>query len=59
MVISEDEGVRPDTTVESLAKLRPAFAKDGTITAGTLVADLRRRRRGGGDEQGQGRASWG
>ncbi|HEY2982545.1 MAG TPA: acetyl-CoA C-acyltransferase, partial [Jatrophihabitantaceae bacterium] len=31
----EDEGIRADTTVEGLAKLRPAFAKDGTITAGT------------------------
>jgi acetyl-CoA C-acetyltransferase len=30
-----DEGVRADTTVESLARLRPAFAKDGTITAGS------------------------
>ncbi len=30
-----DEGIRPDTTAESLAKLRPAFAKDGTITAGS------------------------
>ncbi len=30
-----DEGVRADTTVESLSALRPAFAKDGTITAGT------------------------
>ena len=30
-----DEGVRADTTVESLGKLRPAFAKDGTITAGS------------------------
>jgi acetyl-CoA C-acetyltransferase len=29
----EDEGIRPDTTVESLGKLKPAFAKDGTITA--------------------------
>jgi acetyl-CoA C-acetyltransferase len=35
VVISADEGVRPDTTVESLASLRPAFAKDGTITAGS------------------------
>ena len=42
-MVTEDEGIRPDTTAESLAKLRPAFAKDGTITAGTLVADLRRR----------------
>ena len=30
-----DEGVRADTTVDSLSKLRPAFAKDGTITAGS------------------------
>ena len=30
-----DEGIRGDTTAESLAKLKPAFAKDGTITAGS------------------------
>jgi acetyl-CoA C-acetyltransferase len=35
LTISEDEGIRPDTTVETLAKLKPAFAADGTITAGT------------------------
>ena len=35
IVFSADEGVRADTTVESLARLRPAFAKDGTITAGS------------------------
>jgi acetyl-CoA C-acetyltransferase len=35
VVVSEDEGIRPETTVESLAKLKPAFAPDGTITAGT------------------------
>jgi acetyl-CoA C-acetyltransferase len=34
VVIETDEGVRPGTTVESLAKLRPAFSKDGTVTAG-------------------------
>ena len=32
---TEDEGVRADTTVESLGRLRPAFAPDGTITAGS------------------------
>jgi acetyl-CoA C-acetyltransferase len=32
--VERDEGIRPDTTEESLAKLRPAFKKDGTITAG-------------------------
>ena len=31
---SRDEAHRPDTTVEALAKLKPAFRKDGTITAG-------------------------
>ncbi|GAB3677923.1 acetyl-CoA C-acetyltransferase [Angustibacter aerolatus] len=31
----DDEGVRADTTVESLARLRPAFRPDGTITAGS------------------------
>jgi acetyl-CoA C-acetyltransferase len=31
----EDEGIRADTTVETLGKLRPAFTKDGTITAGS------------------------
>ncbi|CAM5645445.1 acetyl-CoA C-acetyltransferase [Streptomyces avidinii] len=35
VIFSSDEGIRPETTVESLGKLRPAFAKDGTITAGT------------------------
>ncbi len=35
IVVSTDEGVRGDTTVESLGKLRPAFSKDGTITAGS------------------------
>ena len=31
----EDEGIRGDTTAAALSKLRPAFTKDGTITAGT------------------------
>lgn len=35
ITVTTDEGVRPDTTAESLAKLRPAFSKDGTITAGS------------------------
>jgi acetyl-CoA C-acetyltransferase len=35
VVVDTDEGVRPDTTVESLAGLRPSFAADGTITAGS------------------------
>jgi len=33
--VDSDEGVRGDTSVETLAKLRPAFGKDGTITAGS------------------------
>jgi acetyl-CoA C-acetyltransferase len=35
LVVSEDEGIRPEATAESLGRLRPAFAKDGTITAGS------------------------
>jgi acetyl-CoA C-acetyltransferase len=35
VVVGEDEGIRADTTVDSLAKLRPAFDKNGTITAGS------------------------
>ncbi len=35
VVISQDEGVRGDTTAESLGRLRPAFSKDGTVTAGS------------------------
>ncbi len=34
VVVTEDEGIRPDTTLDTLAPLRPAFASDGTITAG-------------------------
>ena len=34
ILVENDEGVRPGTTTDSLAKLKPAFAKDGTITAG-------------------------
>ena len=33
-VVGEDEGIRPGTTAESLAGLRPAFTEQGTITAG-------------------------
>ena len=34
-LVEHDEGIRPDATAEQLARLRPAFAKDGTITAGS------------------------
>jgi acetyl-CoA C-acetyltransferase len=34
LIVDTDEGVRPETTVESLSKLRPAFDPNGTITAG-------------------------
>ncbi|GAY11012.1 3-ketoacyl-CoA thiolase [Pseudonocardia sp. N23] len=35
VLFSTDEGIRAETTTESLAKLRPAFSSDGTITAGS------------------------
>ena len=34
VVVADDEFIRPGTTYEALAKLRPAFSKDGTVTAG-------------------------
>lgn len=34
VVVDSDEHIRPDTSVEGLAKMRPAFKKDGTVTAG-------------------------
>ncbi|WP_411145968.1 acetyl-CoA C-acetyltransferase [Streptomyces sp. x-80] len=35
VIFRQDEGIRAETTTETLGKLRPAFTKDGTITAGT------------------------
>jgi len=35
VTVSADDGIRPSTTMESLAKLKPAFQEDGTTTAGT------------------------
>lgn len=35
VVFSKDEGIRPETTAESLGRLRPAFSREGTITAGS------------------------
>jgi acetyl-CoA C-acetyltransferase len=32
--VDRDEGIRPDSSVEALARLRPAFTPDGTVTAG-------------------------
>jgi acetyl-CoA acetyltransferase family protein len=34
VLFSQDEGIRPDSSLESLAKLKPAFKEDGVITAG-------------------------
>jgi acetyl-CoA C-acetyltransferase len=34
LVVDRDESIRPDTTLEALTKLRPAFKADGTVTAG-------------------------
>src|SRR5258708_39450647 len=34
VVVDQDEYIRPGTTLDALAKLKPAFSKDGTVTAG-------------------------
>ena len=43
--MTADEGIRPDTTAERLAALKPAFKPDGVRHRRQLVADQRRRRR--------------
>ncbi|MCU1481698.1 MAG: acetyl-CoA acetyltransferase [Subtercola sp.] len=35
VIVSEDDGIRPDTTVDTLGTLKPAFRREGTITAGS------------------------
>ena len=52
-LFAEDEGIRADTTAESLSRLRPAFSKTGSITAGNAssINDWCGSRRG--DGQGQ------
>jgi len=37
VTISVDDGIRPETTLSGLAKLRPVFKKDGSTTAGIRV----------------------
>jgi len=39
-LITTDDHTRPDTTMEGLAKLKPAFAKDGFVTAGNTGAAM-------------------
>ena len=34
IIVDQDEYIRPGTTIDAVAKLRPAFSKDGTVTAG-------------------------
>ncbi|KAL2804051.1 3-ketoacyl-CoA thiolase, peroxisomal isoform b [Daubentonia madagascariensis] len=40
ITVTQDEGIRPSTTMEGLAKLKPAFKKDGSTTAGLTVNDV-------------------
>ncbi|PNJ74757.1 ACAA1 isoform 3 [Pongo abelii] len=40
ITVTQDEGIRPSTTIEGLAKLKPAFKKDGSTTAGLTVSDV-------------------
>ena len=47
VLFDADDHLRPDTTLEGLAKLKPAFARDGFVTAGnasgTMMRDARRK----------------
>ncbi|XP_021121742.1 3-ketoacyl-CoA thiolase A, peroxisomal isoform X5 [Heterocephalus glaber] len=40
ITVSQDEGIRPDTTMEGLSKLKPAFKNGGSTTAGLTVNDV-------------------
>lgn len=40
VMIAVDDGIRPNTTLSDLAKLKPVFKKDGSTTAGILDAVL-------------------
>ncbi|KAJ4830062.1 3-ketoacyl-CoA thiolase 2, peroxisomal [Turnera subulata] len=40
IIVSVDDGIRPDTSLSSLAKLKPVFKKDGSTTAGMGVAHI-------------------
>ncbi|XP_044776629.1 3-ketoacyl-CoA thiolase, peroxisomal isoform X2 [Neomonachus schauinslandi] len=40
ITVAQDEGIRPNTTMEGLAKLKPAFKKGGSTTAGLTVNDV-------------------
>ena len=58
ITVTEDEGVRPGTTAASLAKLRPGVRRGRHGHRRLGLADLRRRRRGGGDVAGPRPRSW-
>ena len=52
MTFDTDEGPRADTSLEALAKLKPAFHAHGVGDGGEQFADERRRGGGRGDERG-------
>ena len=58
VTIHADEGPRPDTTLERLAKLKPIFRDGGTRHRGQLVADQRRRGLRGRRRARSAPASW-
>mgnify|MGYP003693692231 CR=1 FL=1 len=57
VVVERDEGIRADSTPESLAALKPAFAEGGTITAGNASQISDGAAAGRGDEPGEGRTA--
>ena len=49
-VVAEDEYIKDGVTLDGIAKLRPAFDKEGTVTAGQRLGHQRRRRRRRADD---------
>ena len=54
--MAQDEGIRPSTTMEGLAKLKPAFKEGGCTTAGETGREVGRKGPGSGEE---GAGKWG
>ena len=58
VLFDKDEGPREDTTIEILRSFKPAFKKDGTVTAGQCSRSERWRCRGGGDQRRSAPVNW-
>ena len=57
VVVDQDEYIRPGTTLDAMAKLKPAFNKEGTVTAGNASGIMTTARRHRPDDRGRSQRS--